>query len=142
MNTDIIVGRTPPFTDRPTTTRVLEAAAWHAPYSEGTFEYIFARFFREAFDLLVERQRKYGPDNIISLGPLGVLSRVKDDKLQRVKRSLNGSVVHGEVILDEPTHFDDESYEDALLDIANYALIMLALHRSLWGLPLQEELDG
>jgi chorismate mutase len=116
--------------------------AWHAAYATGSFEETFARIFREAFDLLVARQKKYGPDNIFKLGTMGVYGRMSDDKMERVKRSLNGRIVHGEVILDEPTDFSDESYEDALLDIANYALIMLALHRRLWGFPLQEELDG
>jgi len=102
---------------------------------ELTFQEIFTKIFDEAFNLLVERQRKYGPENIRTLGMFGVFSRLASDKIERVRRGMNGTVVHGEVHL-EYTDFGDESFDDALLDIANYALIMLCLKRGLWGAPL------
>lgn len=105
-----------------------------------TFEDVFEAIFDEALSLLVDRQAKYGPENIRQLGLFGTFGRLSDDKIERIRRSLNGRVVHGRVELEYPEDFGDESFEDALLDIANYAFIMLALKRGLWGKPLREEL--
>jgi hypothetical protein len=110
----------------------------YGPLTDPTFEDIFQGIFGEAFDLLVERQRKYGPENIERLGPFGVFSRLAHDKVERVSRSFRGEIAYGKVLLGKPSEFDDESYEDALLDIANYALIMIAQHRNLWGAPLSD----
>jgi hypothetical protein len=104
----------------------------------GTFQDVFADIYKEAFDLLVERQRKYGPKNIESLGLFGVFGRLSDDKVERIKRGINGTISHGVVTLTNLDDFDDESFEDALYDIANYALIMIALKRGLWGKPLDD----
>lgn len=103
-----------------------------------TFEDVFTGIFDEAFDLLVERQRKYGPENIKKLGIYGVFGRLSDDKVERIRRGMNGVVKHGIVQIDDFTDFGDESFEDALFDIANYALIIIALKRGLWGKPLKE----
>lgn len=108
-----------------------------------TFEDVFMALFDEVFELLVERQRKYGPDNIRRLGLFGVFGRLADDKLERIRRALNGRVVRGVVVLDKQgADFDDESFEDALKDAANYCIIMLALWRGQWGYPLAAEVDG
>jgi len=100
-----------------------------------TFQDVFSGIYKEAFDLLVDRQWKYGPENIRQLGLFGVFGRLADDKIERIRRGMNGTITHGkiEMSLDD---FDDESFEDALLDIANYALIMIAIKRGLWGKPL------
>lgn len=116
--------------------------AWHEPYSADSFQAIFAAEYETAFDILVERQRKYGPQNIRNLGLAGVFGRLADDKIERVRKALNGKFVEGRVVLDPIQDFDDESFDDALYDIANYALIMLVLRQGLWGAPLQEEIDG
>jgi hypothetical protein len=106
-------------------------------YSDpSTFEDVFEGIFTEAFDLLVERQRKYGPDNIRQLGTFGVFGRLADDKVERIRRAMNGTITHGRVELEDVEKFADESFEDALFDIANYALIIIALGRGLWGKPL------
>ena len=110
------------------------------PLETVSFESLFKGIFAEAFDLLVERQRKYGPENIASLGMFGVFGRLADDKVERIRRSLNGTVKHGRIVLEPVDDFADESFEDALKDIANYALILLALHRGLWGFPMEDEL--
>jgi len=114
------------------------ALEWAMGFVEGTFQATFARIFQETFDLLVERQRKYGPENISSQGIYGVFTRMSADKIERLRRSMNGRVVEGRIELDEFVDSADETVEDALLDIANYALIMLALKRGVWGKPLQE----
>lgn len=102
-----------------------------------TFEETFRSIFEEAFDLLLARQRKYGPTNIEEQGIYGVFKRIRDDKMARVGRVLNGRIVNGEIILDDlPDGDADDTFEDALFDIANYALIMVALKRGLWGRPL------
>lgn len=111
-------------------------------YTTGTFESTFRRIFNEAFNVLVARQRKYGKANIEEQGPFGVLQRIEKDKLNRIKRAFHGCVVNGEIVLD---HIDLEGEEgdtlqDALIDVANYALIILALVRGEWGRPLESEL--
>ena len=54
---------------------------------------------------------------------------------------MNGTIVNGKIqITIELGDEEEDTYEDALKDIANYALIMLALYRGMWGKPLQEEL--
>jgi hypothetical protein len=55
-------------------------------------------------------------------------------------KSLNGTIVDGKVRLDaiDDKH-RDEAFEDALFDIANYALIAIAVKRGCWGGPLEEK---
>ena len=105
-----------------------------------TFEQVAQDIYDECFDLLVQRQKRYGPTNIDQQGPWGVLSRIANDKIARIKRAFNGQVVHGEIVLDPITDTDtDESYEDALKDLVNYGVILLLLHRGLWGKPLMAD---
>lgn len=113
---------------------------------EQTFQVVFREIYAEAFALLSQRQAKYGDLNIQQLGLYGVLSRVANDKVSRVMKSMNGRIVDGKVLLDpiEEEHVD-EVFEDALLDIANYALIAIALKRGVWGKkfdPTDMELFG
>ncbi len=103
---------------------------------EVTFEDTFHAIFAEAFDILVERQRKYGPENVRHLGLYGVFTRLAYDKVERLRRAMNGVLTNGEVELDLAKDFGDESFDDTLIDIANYALIMVALRRGVWGRPL------
>ena len=101
---------------------------------EQTFQETFREIYSEAFGLLVQRQAKYGDLNIQQLGLYGVLSRVANDKVSRVMKSMNGQIVDGKVLLDPiKEEHADEVFEDALLDIANYALIAIALKRGVWG---------
>lgn len=105
-----------------------------------TFEGVFSKIYSEALEILIERQRKYGPDNIFQQGIYGIVTRIKDDKLSRVKQALNGVIENGDVHLDDiKSGPGDDTFEDALIDIANYALIALALHRGLWGRPLMRD---
>lgn len=105
-----------------------------------TFEDTMMALYEEAFALLVDRQRKYGPENVRRLGFFGVFSRLSFDKIERVKRALNGRIVNGEVEIDlSGSDFADESLEDALLDIINYGVILLAVKRGLWGRPLADD---
>ncbi len=106
-----------------------------------TFEGVFQQIFDEAFELLVERQVKYGSANIAQQGMWGVLTRIADDKISRLKRSFNGSIRSGQIVLDEITDREaDDTFEDACLDVMNYAAILLSLKRGLWGKPLAEDI--
>ena len=105
-----------------------------------TFQEVFAEIFNESWNVMIDRQAKYGNANIQQLGLYGVLSRVANDKMSRVMKSLNGKIVDGKVLLDpiKEEHVD-EFLEDALLDIANYALIAIALKRGVWGKKFDEK---
>jgi len=112
---------------------------WDVP----TFEETFDNIFNEAFDLLIQRQRKYGPDNIARQGMWGVLTRIADDKIARLRRAFNGRIAAGQIALDPVTEGEsDDTFEDACLDLMNYAAILLALKRGEWGRPLAEEVES
>ena len=118
-----------------------EGALWSSFYMPGSFEATFADLYQEAFELLVERQRKYGPNNIRKLGLWGVFGRFADDKVERIRRSFNGTITNGELDVTLDGDFGDEALEDAIIDSGNYPLIMLALLRGIWGRPLEEDMD-
>lgn len=109
-------------------------------YLDGSFEAEFQKIFTEAFSLLVSKQRRYGNSNIDQLGLHGVISRISFDKVSRALKFLNGRVVNGKVELEPMDTETDESLEDTLLDIANYALIAVALKRGVWGKPMEDDL--
>ncbi|MDI3341267.1 MAG: hypothetical protein QJR03_12130 [Sphaerobacter sp.] len=95
------------------------------------------RTFEEAVDLvladmrrvMIERQRKYGPDNIRMFGEKGVVIRCHD-KLARLAHFHFGG----------GTDASDESIDDSWIDTGNYAAIALMLRRGWWGLPLSDEI--
>lgn len=92
-------------------------------------------FYAEARRIMVDRQAKYGPANVTAQGLYGIATRLSADKVARLMKSLNGRVVSGQVILDEIDEHADESFDDTLMDIANYALIAWMLRHGYWGLP-------
>lgn len=99
------------------------------------FEEYFSGLYKEAFDILVDRQAQYGPANIESLGIPGVFSRMSDDKMSRIKKALNGKVVKGRIVLSEESlqELQHPSVRDALIDAANYSLIILSLIDGKWS---------
>jgi hypothetical protein len=107
------------------------------------FEKYFTTLYDEAKGILVQRQRQYGPANIESLGVPGVFSRMSDDKMSRVKKALNGSVIKGRVVLSDASlaELQHPSVRDALIDSANYALILLSLIDGQWT-NLQVDYDS
>lgn len=107
---------------------------------EQTFEKTFAKIYNEAFELLCEKQSRYGDSNIEQLGLHGVISRIGNDKIARARKFMQGKIVDGQVILDPLDEGTYESLADTLLDIANYALIAVALQRGLWGAPMERDL--
>ena len=110
----------------------------------------------EAFNIMIERQKKYGPENIKSMGEAGVIVRL-NDKMERLKkwresdeliRAVNTLHERGILItedlrkelvdsIERDSEVSDESVDDTLHDIMNYALILLALRRGWWAPPLR-----
>lgn len=76
----------------------------------------------ELEELMHHRGVKYGPGNIQEFGDYGVLVRMSDKYARLRNLYVNGA--GGDV--------RDESVEDTLMDIANYAIIMLAWRRGVW----------
>lgn len=105
-----------------------------------TFEDIFSDIFIDAEALLIAKQRGYGPENVAQLGFYGVFSRLASDKIERLKNLMNGRVEKGKVVLEWDDSYD-ESIEDTLIDIINYAAILIALYRGHWGFPLEDDCD-
>jgi hypothetical protein len=81
-----------------------------------------ARRFAMAFEIWKQRQRKYGPGNIARRGPVGVFVRM-EDKLERIA----GVILEGKA--DDQA---DETVRDTMLDVANYAVILLACYEGVW----------
>lgn len=104
-----------------------------------TFEDVFDGIYAEASSIMMQRQRRYGPENIRKQGLHGVVTRIGEDKLSRIKNTLRGRVIAGEVILDTMSQEDLAVAEDAFFDIANYSLICIALMRKKWGYPMKHE---
>lgn len=109
------------------------------PYS---FEDTFEGLFREAFDLLVSKQRDYGPGNIDAQGEWGIFKRISADKMARIGRAFHGTVVGGVEDVKMEDYVDGESVEQDILDVMNYCAILLAKRRGVWGRPLREEMDA
>ena len=105
-----------------------------------TFEEVFEKIYGEAWDIMMQRQRRYGPENIRKQGLHGDTTRIGEDKLSRIKNTLRGKVIAGEVVLDEMSPEDLAVAEDAFFDIANYSLICIALMRKKWGAPMKHEI--
>ena len=99
------------------------------------FEQYFQGLYDEARDILVQRQRQYGPANIESLGIPGVFSRMSDDKMSRIKKALSGEFIKGRVVLSQDSlkELQHPSVRDALMDAANYCLILVSLIESEWS---------
>lgn len=95
--------------------------------------------FEEAVDLvmadmrqvLIDRQRKYGPENIRRHGELGLAVRC-GDKLARLDFHYFG----------EGKETPDESLDDSWTDLGNYATIALMVRKGWWGLPMADEAKG
>ena len=108
-----------------------------------TWEEALDTVLAEMRAVMIARQRKYSRRNIEEQGLYGVLTRATADKLSRVMTALNGRVVHGRVELDSIQDASDETFEDGLIDAANYiGPIALMLKRGWWSLPDGPELSA
>lgn len=99
-----------------------------------TFEGLFRGIYRQAQRIIIERQRKYGPHNIGRHGMQGIAVRL-GDKLARLDHA----------VFENSGEVPDESLEDTLFDIMNYAAIAIAWQRGYWTRegcpPLEETLE-
>ena len=77
--------------------------------------------------LLVNRQLKYGPKNIMAFEYKGIAVRMAD----KVARIENGE-----------EDFADEAYNDAVMDLVGYCVIAMMLHDGTFHLPVQTTLPG
>lgn len=80
----------------------------------------------ECMDIMRRKNKDYGQDNIGKFGVYGVVVRM-NDKLERIINLVKRPDYEGAVV--------DESLEDTLLDLRNYAVITLLLLREQWDLP-------
>ena len=87
----------------------------------------------EMFELFLRKQADYGPTNV------GMGSEVVDTD-KKVKRSLAGLSVRMNDKVQRLLNLTfnnkvpkNESLEDTLIDIANYAVMALIVHRQVWG---------
>ena len=118
-----------------------------------TFGEMVERIQNESADIMFERREKYGEDNISIMGESGVVVRLTDkmerlNQYQRVTDLFSAAATMRNMgfietgtfnILVEKIHAvstaKDETVDDTLLDLMNYAMIMLAVRRGWWGLP-------
>lgn len=96
-----------------------------APEEPVSFQQMFAILFSENQAVMVQRQRKYGKHNIPRYGTLGTLVRM-GDKFSRLENFFDEGGTGLRTVV------EDESIEDTLIDIANYATIMRAQLRGWW----------
>ncbi len=85
-----------------------------------SFEEMMTRLSAEAVGLCISKQRDYGPGNIAAFGEIGVLVRM-NDKFERLKNLLKTGKAP-----------KNESIEDSWVDLFNYPLIGVAVHRGWW----------
>lgn len=79
------------------------------------------KYFRELSgicdELCIKKNRDYGDNNIVDLGPKGLFPRIYD-KIMRLKTLLWENKLQ---------NVKDETIRDTILDLRNYAQILLAV---------------
>lgn len=103
-----------------------------------SFEARMEPYYREAFAILCERQRRYGPKNILEAGTWGVLEQLTN-KVERAKAQINGEVVGGRILIDELGVEREAVLRDSILDLVNYSVILLALRDGEWTKDMRME---
>ena len=91
-----------------------------------TFQEALGLVLDEMRDVMISKQRDYGPGNILDFGDFGVLVRA-NDKVARLKNLYKGNRPQNETV------------DDSWLDLANYAVIAMLVRRGYWGLPMEAE---
>ena len=96
----------------------------------GKFEDDAEAIYEDLLEVLISKQIDYGPDNINNApggAANGILVRMSD-KMERLK-----NLTYHTDADSIPNH---ESIEDSLLDIANYAVIMMMVRNGVWPASL------
>ncbi len=92
--------------------------------------------FVELIRTIEKKQQDYGPNNLIKFDTFGVLVRMND----KWERLLNLTEEGTRLVGDQAINSNNESVEDTLLDLANYAVIMYVMHKKLWPVqPVKKE---
>ncbi len=89
------------------------------------FEDSVEEISRECDELLIDKQRDYGPGNILKFGEFGCLVRASD----KLERLIN--------LMDSDREPQNESIEDTWKDLRNYAQIAVMVRRNKFDLPLE-----
>ena len=103
-----------------------------------SFEARMRPYYDEAFAILCERQRRYGPGNILTAGTWGVLEQLTN-KVERARAQIQGEVVDGKILIYELGVSRDAVLRDSLIDLVNYAVIVLALRDGEWTADMRME---
>ena len=96
----------------------------------GKFEDDAEAIYEDLLEVLISKQIDYGPDNINNApggAANGIMVRMSD-KMERLKNLTYHTDADA-----EPNH---ESIDDSLLDIANYAVIMMMVRKGVWPASL------
>jgi len=94
-----------------------------------TFEEALEAISKEADEVMVSKQKDYGPKNILDCpvgAELGVVVRLYD-KLSRLANLLKSGKTP-----------NNETIYDTYLDIRNYGQILMMVHKKIFGLPLKK----
>jgi len=88
---------------------------------------------KETADLVIKKQKDYGPGNIVALGELGIFVRLWD-KINRLLTLLWRPLLAGQ----PPQEARNEPAEDTWDDIPGYCLCRKMLKRGWFELPMEE----
>ena len=91
-----------------------------------TFDGACAKEAMGVANIVVRKQKDYGPANITTFGLEGVMIRLSD----KINRLIN--------LLQNQKDPENESVEDTLIDISGYAIIGLMLQHKTFTRPLKE----
>ena len=90
-----------------------------------TFNQACYEVAREIADIVIERQRKYGHDNINAFGERGILVRVYD-KHARLRNMIENNIEDA-----------DEPRRDSWMDNGGYSILAIMLDRDWFRLELE-----
>lgn len=90
----------------------------------------FKRITERMYQLHLDKNADYSPYNVLATGNVGVITRLWD-KMARLM-SLTGFDI-GTGKLNPSKEPKNESVEDSLFDMANYAIIAQILRKGKWG---------
>lgn len=92
----------------------------------------FRELIEKMYALHLEKNSDYSPLNILGTGEIGSVVRLWD-KTCRIMNLLGFRIEGRLVEYTSPKKPKNESVEDTLLDLANYAIIALILRQEKWG---------
>ena len=84
------------------------------------------------YQVMLDKNADYSPYNILGTGEIGCLVRLWD-KVARLMNLYGLDITTGELHPAKDPHIKDESIQDTLADLRNYAQIMMILRTGQWG---------